>query len=253
VHPQEQQNSQVDSNKHEKKKLTTKLTAKDKEPQISIMSLDLLGGDNDFDYFPHMKWSEKLKTLENDLVGQVKRGTYQIFNQAVEYTAVVKKDKNHTLVSAKPKSDEYEASKHSIYEADMVEQQTRAPGKTRYEVLNEQFQRSNIPLRPRYYHNPLQYFDHVVLADGYVNSFGGTVVDTYVDFVMPKMIKPVLKLRNPKNVGDKKAQEKKIKESQEIIDKLEAIDMWYSDKGRSESDPLMDIPFQQKIKSIDYK
>ena len=213
------------------------------------MSLNPLGED-DFDFFPHLGLS-KLSGLEETLTKQLKAGTYQPFMQAVEYTAEIKRDKKHTLKSAHPLEASINAPKYDIYTAeDMVEQSTRNPAKTRVEVLGEQFKQIRYPMRPRYYHNPLQYFDHVVLSDAYSNSFGGTVIDTWGDFTMPKLLKPVLRLRCPKSVGDKKAQENKIKENNDIIERLEAIDLWYSDLGKEVQDPHMDIPLQQKFRAL---
>ena len=203
---------------------------------------------DDFDFFPHMD-SGKKGSFDNIHRSALKNGSYQPFMQMVEYDVKLAK-KNHNLIKAFPK--EFSASSHDQWDfsAMDVPQRKRMNAPTRLEVLNKQFKESNIPLRPRYYHNPLQYFDHVLLADGYTNSFAGTVVDSYVDFVMPKTIKPVLKLRCPVDAGDKNAQQKLIKDNQEIIDKLEAIDRWYSDKGVKEHDPFMDIPLQQKFKAL---
>lgn len=214
------------------------------------MSLNPLGED-DFDFFPHLGLS-KLSGLEETLTKQLKAGTYQPFMQAVEYSAEVKKDKRRTLVHAEPLEASINVTKYDVYSADvMVEQSTRSNlAKTRVEVLGKQFHTPQQPMRPRYYHNPLQYFDHVVLSDAYTNSFGGTVIDTWVDFTMPKLLKPVLKLRCPRSIGDKKAQEKEIKSNNDIIERLEAIDLWYSDLGKETQDPYMDIPLQQKFRAL---
>ena len=60
---------------------------------------------------------------------------------------------------------------------DAMYQKKKMGGKTRLEMVTETFDRTDIPVLPRYYHNPLQYFDHVLLADGYVNTFAGLVID----------------------------------------------------------------------------
>jgi len=203
---------------------------------------------DDFDFFPHMEGEGK-SSFDTKQRTALKNGSYQPFMQMVEYDVKLAK-KNRNLIKAFPK--EFSASSHDQWDFSAVDvpKRTRMNAPTRLEVLNKQFKDSNIPLRPRYYHNPLQYFDHVLLADGYTNSFAGTVVDSYVDFVMPKAVKPILKLRCPVDAGDKKAQQKLIKDNQEIIDKLEAIDRWYSDKGVKERDPFMDIPLQQKFRAL---
>ena len=217
------------------------------KPEINIYSFPIDEND-DFDFFPHMDKGKK-GSFDNTQRMALKNGTYQPFMQMVEYETKLAK-KNHNLISAFPK--EFSASSHDQWDFSGMEvpKRTRMHGPSRLEVTNKQYEKSNVPLRPRYYHNPLQYFDHVLLADGYTNSFAGTVVDSYVDFVMPKTIKPVLKLRCPKDAGDKDTQQKLIKDNQEIIDKLEAVDRWYSDKGVKERDPYMDIPIQMKFKAL---
>lgn len=205
--------------------------------------------DDDLDFFPHMGLSG-LGSLEKKLTQQLKNGTYTPFMKPVEYSAefVKGKAKDHILKLAEPM--EGAATKHGIYDADFMKPVEKIQTMTRVETLAKQFQEQRLPMRPRYYHNPLQYFDHIVLSDGYSNSFGGTVIDTWSEFIMPKTLKPVLKLRHPKDAGDKNAQQKLIKKNHDIIEKLEGVSMWYSDIGRQTIDPYMDIPFQQKLRAL---
>jgi len=224
------------------------------QPEINIFSIER---GNDFDHFPHLD-DTAFAGHEQSIVRSMKNGTYEPFMGAVEYKAKIEKSKGQQfLVEASPMQTEFSGAKSIIeqlskteFNAAMVDQQKRLDVKSRAEIMNETFKDSNIPLRPRYYHNPLQYFDHVLLADGYVNSFGGTVIDTWVDFTMPKTLKPVLKLRHPGKHGTKQQQEDYIKKNQPIIDKLEAIDNWYSDVGRHPQDSYMDIPLQQKFRAL---
>ena len=225
---------------------------KSKSPRINITSIP-----DTYDYFPQYDTSNS-SGLDGDLLNQLKMGTYQAHMQLSEYTAKIK-GKNHQLISAAPK--EFSAAVQDTYPTvkekkndkartvEMVPQRTpQYP--SRYKILQETFKNSNVPLRPRHYHNPRQYFDHILLSDAYVNSFGGTVMDTYTEFIMPKSIKPVLKLRHPAQAGDKKAQEKLLKDNNEIIEKLESVDLWFSDKGRTQRDPLTDVPMQQKFRDM---
>lgn len=222
------------------------------QPEINIFSI---GGD-EFDYFPHMN-PNSFEGQEAKIVQSMKNGTYTPFMAAVEYQASVgsKRQKKY-LKSAAPLEKEFtgstsitEKQSREEFKAAMVEQQERLQVKSRVEILNDQFKKSNIPLRPRYYHNPLQYFDHVLLSDAYVNSFAGTVIDTWADFIMPKNMEPVLKLRHPEKY-DKEKQQKLIEKNQDIIDKLKAVDQWYSDLGRLAQDPFMDIPLHQKWRAM---
>jgi len=218
------------------------------EPSIEFTSLGL---SEDYDHFPHL--SSKGSGDDDKYFQQLKNGTYQPFMQLQEYTAKIEK-RTKLLRGAKPLSNEFTASTHDIWNeysaAEMVPlRDMRVQTQDRLAILAESFQNTNQPLQPRYYHNNYQYFDHVLLSDAYVNSFGGTVIDAYADFIMPKEIKPVLKLCNPSKVGDKDKQAKAIKDNHEIIETLEQVDRWYSDKGRTSQDPFMDVPLQHKFKT----
>lgn len=219
-----------------------------KQPSIDFFSLEKT---DDYDFFPNIDGKNYTKK-EANLVQQLKHGSYQPFMQLVEYEAEIKGTKYKKLQEAHPASKEYTASRddyHKLDDSEMVSLQKRIQAKTRLDILSETFKTPNIPARPRHYHNPLQYFDHVLLSDQYVNGFPGTVIDTYADFIMPKNIKPVLKLRHPEDAGDKNEQQKLIKDNQEITSKLEAVDMWYSDLGAHSDDGYMDIPLQMKWKA----
>ncbi len=103
------------------------------------------------------------------------------------------------------------------------------------------------PIRRKYYANPRQYYDHVLLADAYANTFAGTIAETLVDFVVGKGVYPKMALRKPS--GDAEADKKELEEARETLDTLNAIDDWYSDTAYKEQDTWFDIPFQDKIKS----
>jgi hypothetical protein len=219
-----------------------------KQPRIEFISLE---NDNDYDFFPELE-NSNYKQQEQKIVSQLKNGSYKPFMQMVEYEATVKGTKYKRLEEAHPANKEYTASRDTYEQldaAEMVELQKRVKVKSRLEILNETFKAPSIPARPRYYHNPLQYFDHVLLSDQYVNGFPGTVIDTYADFIMPKDIHPVLKLRYPEDHGNKEKQQKVIKKNQDIISKLEAVDQWYSDLGVHSEDEFMDIPLKMKWKA----
>lgn len=228
------------------------------QPEINIFSLGDGNDGSGFDHFPHLN-ADSFEGQEQSIIKSMKQGNYTPFMGAVEYEATIETvRKQKFLQEAHPKGNQYSANINALYEkmtkkefsAAMIRPQDRQKVKSRAEIMNDQFKNSDIPLRPRYYHNPLQYFDHVLLADAYVNSFAGTVIDTWVDFTMPKALKPVLKLRNPKKVGDKKAQEDLIKKRSDIPDKLEAIDEWYSDTGVRSQDAFTDIPLHQKFRAL---
>jgi len=219
-----------------------------KQPHINIMSLGE-AKDLEFDYFPNLN-SSGLSGNRKKMIESLKDGTYQANMSTVPYTAEVE-EKNNYLIKAEPTNHDFISTEKDVFEFSAeVYQKQRMQTYTRLETLLKQYKRSNIPLLPRYYHNPLQYYDHILLADGYVNSFQGTVIDAYTDFIMPKTLKPVLRLRNPKKHGDSQAQQKLIEENQDIVDKLIEVDDWYSDMGPKEIDPYMDMPLQLKFKAL---
>lgn len=218
------------------------------QPRLDFFSLEKK---DDFDFFPALE-TKNFGGQEAKLIQQLKDGTYTAQMAPIEYEAEIVGRKYKNLMSAKPATNEFKADRETweqLDAAEMVKLQKANTSKTRLQILMDQFSNADLPIRPRYYHNPYQYFDHVLFSDQYVNGFAGTAIDTYADFIMPKGIKPVLKLRNPEAAGDKEAQQKLIKDNQEIISKLEAVDNWYSDLSAHPDDPYLDIPLQQKWKA----
>jgi len=217
-------------------------------PHINIMSLGE-SKELEFDYFPNLN-TQGLSGNRKTMIESLKNGTYTANMATVPYTAEVE-EKNNYLIKAEPTNDDFISTEKDVFEFSAeVYQKQRQQSYTRLETILKQYKHSNIPLLPRYYHNPLQYYDHILLADAYVNSFQGTVIDAYTDFIMPKTLKPVLKLRNPNKHGDSQAQQKLIEQNSEIIDKLIQVDDWYSDMGPKEIDPFMDMPLQIKFKAL---
>lgn len=216
-------------------------------PHVDFFSLEK---QTDFDHFPDLD-SSNFRAKEKSLATQLKQGSYRPHMMLQEYEAEVTGRKYKKLKSARPASDEYLAKRDEVqYDAEeMVKVQKTTANKNRLRVLMENFSQSSLPIRPRYYHNPYQYFDHILFSDQYANGFAGTGIDTYADFIMPKKINPVLKLRNPESHGDKEKQQELIRKNSDIISKLEAVDNWYSDLAAHADDPYMDIPLQQKWKA----
>jgi len=231
--------------------LAKKKKALEEEQIVPSIDFYSLGASEDFDYFPHL--ADSGFGSDDQYFKQLKQGTYQPHMQLQEYTAKIEK-RTKLLKGARPLSKEFTASNHDTWKeykaAEMVPlRDMRKQTQDRLAILAKSFQNTNQPLQPRYFHNNYQYFDHVLLSDAYINSFGGTVIDAYADFIMPKEVKPVLKLKNPKKAGDSDAQAKLLKKNKDIIDTLESIDRWYSDKGRTAQDPFMDVPLQHKFKT----
>ena len=205
------------------------------DPRIPRIEITSLNDNTDFDFFPHLKGNQKGD--HGKVIDSLKQGTYNPYMGALEYKGEFDlKEKKFTAslisndVIASPKDGVFSAN----IESDRIEQ---------LKELHD----TKIPLRRRYFANPRQYYDHILLADGYTNTFAGTVIDTWVDFTIPRELKPVLKLRHPS--GDKEADMKKIKSHADVIQKLINIDRWYSDNGPKKTDPYFDITLQQKFKA----
>ena len=203
-----------------------------KTPYIEISPL---GDKGEMDFFPELSAG---KGNHGDAIRSLKNGTYKPYMAALEY---------------KPNFDfEKKTFSASVINQDIIaspddREFTAEIDGNRAKELAELYQNERVPLRRRYYANPRQYYDIILLADGYTNNFAGTVIDTWTDFTIPREIMPVLKLRRPS--GDQKADGKKIRGNQDIIDKLIGMDMWYSDLGPKKVDSYFDVPFQQKLKA----
>jgi len=66
--------------------------------------------------------------------------------------------------------------------------------------------------------------DYDTLEDLWANTVAGTAEDARVDFAWGAGIKPTLKLINPKNFGDEKAQQKAIESYADVIEELIKFD-----------------------------
>lgn len=226
------------------------MKAKGRKPKVKQPSIRFysLGDANQFDYMPHLNTASSLPENQRKIITSMKNGTYTPFMASIAYKADVKK--NLDLISAEPATDIFNSTDMDKWDfsADVKQKKTQG-GQSRLESLTKQYENVNTPVMPRYFHNPLQYFDHILLADAYVNSFGGTVVDMYTDFIMPKKLKPILKLRNPDAHGNPEEQQKLIEANQKIIESLNEVDNWYSDIAKDEQDKLLDIPLMAKFKA----
>lgn len=208
------------------------MVASKKTPTIDIFPL---ADHTDMDFFPEYR-ADVGEPHHRTIMQSLKDGTYTPYLQHEPYDWEIKKSQftaslsNQDVISH-PNAKLFTAS---VPDADRVKQL-------------EDMYRDRIPIRRKYYANPRQYYDHILLADAYTNSFAGTVIDTWTDFNIPREIKPVLKLRKPS--GDKEKDAKEIDSNKEILERLMGIDNWYSDNGPKSTDGYFDVPFQQKIKS----
>jgi len=77
--------------------------------------------------------------------------------------------------------------------------------------------------------NSTQMLDYFVLQDIYTNTVAGRIVDFISWLTVGKGPKPVLKLKNPEQFGDKKSQMKEIEKGKDITQRLLEIDRKISD------------------------
>lgn len=227
--------------------MAVKITKRKKIPRDAQPTITITGISTDeFDYMPNLKLASSLPDDQKKIITTLKNGTYVPFMAAVQYKA--SKDKENIFFT--PSDVTFESTNKDYFSfSAAVYRKKKLQSDTVLDMVLKQFEKTDAPIMPRYYHNPLQYFDHILLADAYTNSFAGTVADTLVDFIMPKALKPVLQLRNPDTVGDADSQQKTIQENQQIIERLTEIDNWYSDDSGKEIDPYMNLPIMVKFKS----
>jgi hypothetical protein len=102
---------------------------------------------------------------------------------------------------------------------------------------------------PRFFMNPYQDLDYMVLQDIYANSIGGRIIDRKEELKFGNGIRPVLKLRNPKLHGDDEAQQKLLEDNQEIIDKILMIDDALGDPDDA-LDPFLDTDVTTKFQAL---
>jgi hypothetical protein len=102
---------------------------------------------------------------------------------------------------------------------------------------------------PKFFMNPYQDLDYMVLQDIYANSIAGRIIDRIIELVFSRGIKPVLKLRNPEEFGDEQKQQEEIEKDQEIIDNLLLVDEAVSDPD-DEIDDFLDSTIQTKFVAL---
>ena len=220
-----------------KKSKNADVDPREKGPKLSFYSLE--NQHSDLDFFPHLGTSGN--SQHSQTIGSLKNGTYNLFMQGMEYEADYKKKEKMFTATLKNK-DIIASPTDKVFTGNV-----QTLEQDRIKSLDELYGQNNLPIRRRFYANPRQYYDHILLADAYTNSFAGTVIDTWCDFNIPRNIKPVIKLRRPS--GNSKADAKKIKSFKFVLEELNGIDMWYSDMGPKANDTHFDISIQQKFKA----
>jgi len=132
--------------------------------------------------------------------------------------------------------------------------------------------KSGTVIFPKFFINPLQALDYIVLQDIYMHTICGSIIDLLVSFTMGRGIRPVLKLNDEDKVEIKKAGKQQGKdgkevdeerekdetkdeaiarvldESKDLLEPLIAIDDSFADALGE--DPLMDEDFNSKIESL---
>jgi len=102
---------------------------------------------------------------------------------------------------------------------------------------------------PRFFMNPYQDLDYMVIQDIYSNSIAGRIIDRKEELKFGNGIRPILKLRNPKLHGDEDAQQKLLEDNQEIIDRLLMVDEALGDPDDA-LDPYLDADVSTKFQAL---
>lgn len=123
---------------------------------------------------------------------------------------------------------------------------------------------------PKFFINPLQALDYIILQDIYMHTICGSIIDVLVAFTMGRGVRPILKLNSEDEVEIKKAdaavQNKKgalpkekeeskeeaiarvLDENKKLLDPIIAIDNMFADqKG---NDPMLDEDFDSKVEAL---
>jgi len=102
---------------------------------------------------------------------------------------------------------------------------------------------------PKFFMNPYQDLDYMVLQDIYANSMGGRIIDRKEELKFGQGIRPVLKLRRPEQHGDEEQQQKILEENQHIIEKLIMVDDALGDPDDA-LDPYLDTNVNTKFQAL---
>ena len=197
----------------------------------------MLGNGKDFDYFPEYEGTEATG-IDARIIDSMRDGTYRLNMRLSAYDG--KWSHKHRTLTASiqdqklPVPDDQKTLVASLENDAMRE-------------MAKRYERDMVPIARRYLSNVKQYYDYVLLNDGFANSPAGAIIDTWVEFVIPRRLKPVLKLREPSKNAD--ADSKEIEKHKDIIDKLVRIDDWYSDMGPERSSKYYTNGWQDKVKS----
>ena len=100
---------------------------------------------------------------------------------------------------------------------------------------------------PKFFMNPYQDLDYIVLQDIYANTIAGRIIDRNIEMIFGRGIRPVLKLRQPS--GNKEKDQKEIESNQKIIDDLLQVDEVLSDPDDS-IDPFLDSDANTKFLAL---
>lgn len=110
-------------------------------------------------------------------------------------------------------------------------------------------QTKNPKFYPKFFMNPYQELDYMVLQDVYSNSIAGRIIDMKEQLKFGNGIKPVLKLRHPEKAGDEEAQRKLLEKGQYIIDRLLMVDDAIGDPDDI-IDPFLDTDLNTKFQAL---
>lgn len=122
---------------------------------------------------------------------------------------------------------------------------------------------------PKFFINPLQALDYIVLQDIYMHTICGSIIDVLVAFTMGRGVRPILKLNSEDEVEIKKSGKKDnakgalpkekdetkeeaiarvLDENKSLLDPIIAVDDMFADPMGN--DPMLDEDFNSKVEAL---
>lgn len=86
-------------------------------------------------------------------------------------------------------------------------------------------------LWPKYWLNPYQYQDYIILQDNYANTIAGRIIDIIVYFTVANGIKPKLEVKDKTKFKDDEEIVKAMEEAEWVLDAIEQVEKHISATG----------------------
>ena len=202
-------------------------------PYVKIQSITA----DPFDFFPELRSSPEFG--DGKILRQLKSGSYKLYMSASRYDGEwSRKSRTMTASLAAPIDT---APRFRTFSASLDSDDDRI------RELAKTYDRK-MPITSNKYMNPRQYYDYLLLESAYKNTPAGISSDTWNDYVFPRQLRPVLRLREPS--GDPAKDAQKIRaDSQKYLPAIAGVMDWFSDLGPKRVDGYHDTPLNGKLKA----